>query len=223
MEKFVFGWHEMSQALAVRGGLGYHVGMTRKPEMEQEADEVPEVDPLARLLQCHPETVYDYLEFRRMMAGPAAALAAERATPEDIERLRVCLKAMEESHDLEDPSREAAADAEFHLAIYEAAHNEVMIRIMRQFLRMVRQGVFYDRINLYQRRGVRDSFLRQHQAIFHAIAAGNPEAARSTADAHLAWTMEALREAQRADARLEVALRRQQSSKLVTNKGKRED
>jgi GntR family transcriptional repressor for pyruvate dehydrogenase complex len=36
----------------------------------------------------------------------------------------------------------------------------------------------------------------------------------------LASTMEALREAQRADARLEVALRRQQGAKLVTGKVK---
>jgi GntR family transcriptional repressor for pyruvate dehydrogenase complex len=213
----------LSQALAGSRRVGYGSTMSTEPEHEPEHDEAPGGDPLARLLQCHPETVYDYLEFRRMLAGPAAALAAERATPADIDRLRTCLKAIEEAHGLDDPTREAAADAAFHLAIYEAAHNEVMIRIMREFLRMLKEGVFYDRISLYQRRGVRDSFLRQHQAIFHAIAAGNPEAARATADAHLAWTMEALREAQRADARLEVALRRQQGTTLVTHKGKREE
>jgi GntR family transcriptional repressor for pyruvate dehydrogenase complex len=91
---------------------------------------------------------------------------------------------------------------------------------MQQFIRMMSEDVFYERTRLYERRGVRDSFLRQHQAIYHAIAAGNPEAARATADAHLASTMEALREAQRADARLEVALRRQQGAKLVTGKAK---
>ena len=64
---------------------------------------------------------------------------------------------------------------------------------MQQFIRMMSEDVFYERTSSYQRRGVRDSFLRQHQAIYHAIAAGNPEAARATADAHLASTMEALR------------------------------
>ena len=207
----------MSQVLKGHPGVRYSGRMNTAHEPEEDA---AKADPLARLLQCHPETAFDYLEFRRMMAGPAAALAAERATPEDIERLGNCLRTMEETHELDDPSQEAAADASFHLAIYEASHNQVLIRIMQQFIRMMREDVFYERTSLYQRRGVRDSFLRQHQAIYHAIAAGNPEAARATADAHLASTMEALREAQRADARLEVALRRQQGAKLVTSKAK---
>src|SRR5690349_3961529 len=157
------GRHELSQPLAGDGTVGYGYAMSEEFEHEPGSEGARGADPLARLLQCHPETVYDYLEFRRMLAGPAAALAAERATPEDIERLHACLKEMEEAHGLDDPTRETAADAAFHLAIYEAAHNEVMIRIMREFIRLLSEGVFYDRINLYQRRGVRDTFLRQHQ------------------------------------------------------------
>ncbi|EWY36638.1 hypothetical protein N825_09965 [Skermanella stibiiresistens SB22] len=220
----------MSQALKGGSAHRYHPDMNDAPDQHQTSDQEASdhrydadagpADPLSRLLQCHPETAFDYLEFRRMMAGPSAAFAAERATDADIERLRACLTAMEDAHDLDDPSIEAAADVDFHLAIYEASHNQVMIRIMRQFIRMMSEDVFYDRTSLYQRRGVRDGFLRQHQAIFHAIAAGNPEAARATADAHVASTTEAVREAQRADARLEVALRRQQGINLVVGKGK---
>ncbi len=211
----------MSQVLKAGARVRYRRGMNTAPEDPEDTEEnAVKADPLVRLLQCHPETAFDYLEFRRMMAGPAAAFAAERGTPADIEKLGDCLRQMEEAHGLDDPSQEAAADAAFHLAIYEASHNEVLIRIMQQFIRMMSEDVFYERTSLYQRRGVRDSFLRQHQAIYHAIAAGNPEAARATADAHLASTMEALREAQRADARLEVALRRQQGAKLVAGKPK---
>ena len=67
-----------------RSGVRYSGGMNTAPEEDEQA---AKADPLARLLQCHPETAFDYLEFRRMMAGPAAAFAAERATSEDIERL----------------------------------------------------------------------------------------------------------------------------------------
>jgi GntR family transcriptional regulator, transcriptional repressor for pyruvate dehydrogenase complex len=172
-------------------------------------------DPLARLLHAHPETAYDYLEFRRVMAGNAAALAAERANPLDLDRLKECLEKMEGAHALDDPAHEAAADAEFHVAIYEAAHNEIMTYIMRRIFEMLRGGVFYDRTDLYNRKGVRDGFLRQHRAIHTAIAAGNPEAARQAAEAHIGSTAEALREAQHADARREVALRRQAGSDLM--------
>lgn len=179
------------------------------------ATEQPAADPLARLLQAHPETVFDYFEFRRVMAGNAAALAAERATDEDLARIRACLEAMEKAHALDDPAQEAAADAEFHLAIYEAAHNLVMAQVMRRVFDMLKVGVFYDRIDLYRRRGVRDAFLRQHQAIWQAIASGNPEAARSMAEAHINSTEEALREAQFANSRRDVALRRRAGSDLI--------
>lgn len=176
----------------------------------------PVSDPLARLLQAHPETVFDYFEFRRVMAGNAAALAAERASDEDIARLGACMEAMEKAHALDDPAHEAATDAEFHLAIYEAAHNLVMSHVMRRVFDMLKIGVFYDRIDLYRRRGVRDAFLRQHQAIWQAVAARNPDLARSAAEAHINSTEEALREAQFANSRRDVALRRRAGSDLTS-------
>jgi GntR family transcriptional repressor for pyruvate dehydrogenase complex len=173
-------------------------------------------DPLALLLQSHPETAYDYLEFRKLMAGQAAADAALRATDAEIAEIKLRLEAIEQAHTLQDPEQEAAADAAFHLAIYEAGHNLVTIQVMRRVLQMLSGDVFYDRTNLYRRRGVRDGFLRQHQALWHAIAARNPEAACSLAEAHIVSTEEALREAQHAEARREIALRRRAGSDLVS-------
>lgn len=178
-------------------------------------DAVDLIDPLSRLLHSHPETAFDYLEFRRLLAGQAAAYAAERATEEGVERLRLCLRAMEEAHALDDPAQEAQVDAQFHLACYEMAGNPVMTHIMRRLFEMLRNDVFYDRADLYLRRGVREGFLRQHQAIYAAIAARNPDAARAAADAHMASTAEALREAQRADLRREVSLRRRDGLDLM--------
>lgn len=172
-------------------------------------------DALSRLLHSHPETAYDYLEFRRLLASQAAAFAAERATDDDIKRIEISLRAMEQAHALDDPAQEAAADADFHLAIYDAAGNTVMAHIMRRLFTMLQSGVFYDRADLYLRRGVREGFLRQHQAIYAAIAARNPDAARAAADAHLVSTKEALREAQRADHRREVSVRRREGLDLM--------
>lgn len=185
------------------------------PDTARLADDAM-VDPLSRLLHSHPETAFDYLEFRRLLAGPAAAFAAERATEEDIQRLHDSLRAMEEAHALDDPAQEALADAQFHLTCYEMAGNTLMLHIMRRLFRMLTENVFYDRADLYLRRGVREGFLRQHQAIYAAIAARNPDAARAAADAHLASTAEALREAQRADHRRDVAVRRREGLELMS-------
>lgn len=173
------------------------------------------VDPLSCLLHSHPETAFDYLEFRRLLAGQAAAFAAERAAEHDIDRLHDSLRAMEQAHALDDPAQEALADAQFHLTCYEMSGNTVMIHIMRRLFDMLKNGVFYDRADLYLRRGVREGFLRQHQAIYAAIAARNPDAARAAADAHLASTAEALHEAQRADLRREVSVRRRDGLDLM--------
>gem|GEM_PF-1156634 len=178
-------------------------------------------DVLSRLLHSHPETAYDYLEFRRLMAAEASGFAAERATPEQVRRMKDCMLAMEQAHALDDPAQEAAADAAFHLAVYEATGNAVLLHIMRRLFEMLRTGVFYDRADLYLRRGVRESFLRQHQAIFAAIAARNSEAARAAADAHIVSTTEALREAQRADQRREVAVRRREGLDLMVRSSRR--
>jgi GntR family transcriptional repressor for pyruvate dehydrogenase complex len=186
--------------------------MTRVPS---ETSPEPAVDPLARLLQSHPETAYDYLEFRYLMAGNAAALAAERASEADLARMHACIEAMEKAHAVDDLAQEAAADAEFHLTIYEASQNLVMTQVMRRIFEMLKGGVFYDREDLYRRRGVREGFLRQHQAIWHAIASGNPVTARTAAEAHISSIREALREAQGVDQRRDVALRRRAGSDLV--------
>jgi GntR family transcriptional repressor for pyruvate dehydrogenase complex len=188
------------------------VGMTNSNDR---AGAEPTTDGLTRLLQALPQTVFHYFEFRRLMAGSAAALAAERATEKDLAHLKARFEALEKAHDGDDPEVETLADADFHLAIYEAAHNLVMTQVMFRVFGMWKGGAFYDRADLYPRKGVRDSFCRQHQAIWQAIAAGNPAAARSAAEAHIRSVEEALREARYADARREIASRRRAGSDLT--------
>jgi GntR family transcriptional repressor for pyruvate dehydrogenase complex len=133
-------------------------------DMTRTKSRQPVLDPFAHLLRSNPETAFDYLEFRELLAGEAAAFAANRATDEQVARIRAAMAAMEAAHEEKQPAAEFMADSEFHLAIYEAAGNQVMVHIMRRIIDLLRQGVFYDQSSLYLRRGVRDSFLRQHRA-----------------------------------------------------------
>jgi GntR family transcriptional repressor for pyruvate dehydrogenase complex len=172
-------------------------------------------DPFAVLLRAHPAIAYDYLEFRRLVAGSAAGLAALRADPDHLRRLGEALAELEAAG--ADAAREARADAAFHLAIYEAAGNPLMTHVMRRVIAMMADGVFYDAGALAWRPGVREGFMRQHRALYQAIVAGDADAARRAAEAHLAAAEEALREAQRADARREVALRRRSGAEVVAH------
>jgi GntR family transcriptional repressor for pyruvate dehydrogenase complex len=178
----------------------------------------PVAAPLAVLLRDHPEAAFDYLEFRQLVAGTATALAAERATEEDRQRLSRAFQAMVAAHGKDDPAEEAEADADFTLAIYHAAHNRVMEEIMRTVITMLRQNVFYDRKRFYRREGVRDLLLRQHKAIHDAVLARDPTAARLAAERHIAFTRDALAESRVAEERLAVSLRRVGRDSLVAEK-----
>lgn len=172
-------------------------------------------DPLTELLRNHPEVTFDYLEFRNVVAGAAGYYAAKRATDVDRQAIAACLRRMEEAHDKEDPTEEAEADADFHLATYEATHNVVMLHVMHCLSDLLRTDVFYNRRKLYDYKGVRHLLLNQHRAICEAILSGDAERAREAATQHIGYTHGALEEIGKSEARLEVSLRRMGRSDLV--------
>ena len=171
-------------------------------------------DPLLPLLASRLETTDDYLEFRELSEGPAAALAARRATPVDLAELERCMARIDRAHGLQDPTEEAEADADLHVAIYEATHNVVLLHVMRALSGMLRAGVFYNREKLYARAELRELLRGQHRAIHDAIAARDPDAARAAAAGHIGFTHAALREIREAEARLEVSLRRMGAGRI---------
>ena len=133
----------------------------------------------------------DFLEFRTTVDGIAARYAAQRATDSDREILTTSFEAMEKAHETEDPAEESDIDANFHLAIAKAAHNQVLLHIMRSLFNLLRKDVFFNRMRLYSHHGSRDLLLNQHREIYQAIIAGDPERARSAAEKHLGYVKEA--------------------------------
>jgi len=176
-------------------------------------------DPLVALLQNNPKTTFDYLEFRSSIEAQAAMLAAQRATDLDRAGIRAIVARMKAAHGKDDSSEEADSDADLHLAIYEAAHNVVMLHIMRTLSEMLRNDVFYNRADLYSRQGVRDLLLSQHLEIADAVLAGDPPRAHAAAEAHVEYTLKTLREIRENDARLEVSLRRIGRTDLIDTVG----
>lgn len=164
--------------------------------------------PLASLFADKPRVTADYFEYRRIVEGQAAALAATRATDVDHAALKHCADRMRKAHEVDDPTEEAGVDADLHLLVYEAAHNVVLLHVMRVFSDMLKNDVLYNRNQLYRRYGVRDQLLEQHLAIAGAILQGNPKAAEKAASDHIAFTFETIEEIRRDEARIEVSLRR---------------
>jgi GntR family transcriptional repressor for pyruvate dehydrogenase complex len=175
----------------------------------------PMIDPLTSLFQSSDQALEDYLEYRCLIEGEAARLAAARATDVERDAISRCLDKLRTAHDSDDLAAEAETDAELHMLIYEAAHNLVLLHIMRALYEMLRSDAFYNRRQLYAKSGSRDLLLDQHFAIAEAILARNPDAAAAAATAHIRGIAQALKEMRQEETRVARALRRMGRSELL--------
>lgn len=163
---------------------------------------------LAALFARHSEAVFDYLSFRRDMEGLAAERAAQRASETDLKVVQTVLDQMVAAHAKRSGKEEARLDAQFHLTIFEASHNVVMLHMMRSMYQLLENGVFYNRQIMFKQRTTRDTLLAQHQDINTALQNRDPAAARAAVEAHLDFVEAALRHEQKTKAHEEVAQQR---------------
>ncbi|ACB95349.1 FadR/GntR family transcriptional regulator [Beijerinckia indica] len=175
----------------------------------------PLSEPLAALFSNEPRMLKDYFEFRRLLEGQGAAFAAERATDIDREKISACLEHMRVLHELDDPRDEAQQDVDLHILIYEATHNLVLQHTMRMFSDMLKKGIFYSRIRLYERPEVRAAMLEQHISLATAILEGRPREAEAAAHAHIDYTARATAIMAEEDERLAASQLRLNREDLV--------
>ncbi|HSF93266.1 MAG TPA: FCD domain-containing protein [Paracoccaceae bacterium] len=150
--------------------------------------------PLVRLFSTHEEALVDYLSFRRDMEGLAAERAATNASDTDLRVIAKIFEKMEVAHGKRNPDEEAALDADFHMAIVEAAHNVVMLHMMRSMFEMLKAGVFYNRQVLFGVRTTRVELLDHHRKIYDALMNRDPQAARAAVEYHLDFIAEAMQQ-----------------------------
>lgn len=141
--------------VAIRTGSGTYV---RRPTMK------PVSEALNRFVRHSlPDiSLADFYEIRRMIEPENAALAAQRATPEDLHRVLSSLEAMERQETLEAWSE---ADLEFHRAIANATHNQLVLNIIDALIDPLR---FVIAAGYADPQGTR-SGLEAHRRIAHAI------------------------------------------------------
>ena len=162
-------------------------------------------DPVAALIARHPRATRDYLDYRREMEGLTAALAAERATEADRRLLTSVLADMRAAHESGRFDDELAADIELHNVIGEAAHNIVLMHTMRACYRLLADGIFFSRREVFAAPGARAALLDQHVAIVEAILAGDAAGARQAAEAHIDYVIDATLRAERSGGRSRIA------------------
>ncbi|SFG75196.1 transcriptional regulator, GntR family [Duganella sp. CF458] len=165
-------------------------------------------DPWQQMLKDHPDIHGDMLEFRHMLEGQAAQLAAERGTEEDFERIRACHEALEIAFAAQDLEQCIKTDVEFHQAIAEASHN-ALIGHLSSSLHKVMEGHVQSNLEYLTARPELWAQLRaQHHAIWDAVRERRMDVAQRAAHHHLEFVRQTMRETMKNEERRSAATRR---------------
>lgn len=177
-------------------------------------------DPLMILFE-DPRGRFDCMEFRSVVEASAAGMAAQRASEVDRDAITAAFQAMERAHESGNVDAIATSDADFHFAIYGAAHNVMMLQVMRSLETILRSNVHLNRKNLFEHRRDREEQLAEHRAVYEGIMARDPQRAQDAARAHMVSAMQTQREIHEEEERLQAAIRRlARNDLLATSKSK---
>jgi DNA-binding FadR family transcriptional regulator len=121
-----------------------------------------------------PKFLRDLFELRLILEPGAAALAASRRRAAHVARMRTALADMARFGLATEEGR--LADQLFHLTMLEATRNEAVLALASTILAAIAWTTIYKQ---RKRRLPRDP-VPDHQALFDAIEAGEPEAARTS-------------------------------------------
>lgn len=129
------------------------------------------------------EELQEIMEARTIIEENLAALAATRATPEQIEEIGRTVQLMRDSVARGDSILDA--DMAFHLAVSAAAQNGVLRNAVHLLRNLMRQWIYYKLLMP----DIPEVVLKRHITIYRAIAARKPNAARNAMRIHLEETM----------------------------------
>ncbi len=121
-------------------------------------------------------------EVRKRIEGMAAAMAAENATDEDIENLRAIVDLQEFYTTKEKTDSIKEEDNEFHAKLYSMCKSAPLADTLEMLHKKV---VKYRKISISDTHRAKDS-LKEHRAIFEAVASHDAPLAEKLAAAHVA-------------------------------------
>lgn len=128
------------------------------------------------------ENFANLFELRGMLEIEAAGLAATRRDDGDLVRIRGALEQMRGTGDFDE--QRLKADADFHRALGKATKNEYLATII-DYLSSRQKETIRATGEVYPESDLLRVTLAEHQAVFDAVEAGNPGAARQAMAAHI--------------------------------------
>jgi GntR family transcriptional repressor for pyruvate dehydrogenase complex len=153
----------------------------------------------------------ELLEVRLVLEMEAAALAAERASKEDLELIHSALENIINAHQSRQLNYMVTANIAFHRSIVQATGNSLMVTIIDSIGTAMRDlSSFALRIT-----GGLPESVDEHRRIFEAITAGNSKAARAEIEKHIRGVAEILHASEAPDG---MSKNKTQTAEFSTSK-----
>ena len=151
-----------------------------------------EKNPLAAVIDGQDASLMDLLEVRLGLECNAVALAARRASEDDIREIEKSVEDMAAA--IKEGNLGSDADISFHMAIAYATKNVVQIHIMKSLYDLLFYGIQENLQHLYTEPINLDKVLQQHTDILNAIRQHDPDEAYTAMKRHITFVQDYFRE-----------------------------
>ena len=125
------------------------------------------------------DALRDIFEMRRLLEPPIAALAARRATLEEVRQMQEILE--EQQRQVGQGDTGVAADTAFHFALAAATHNSALLKVVSA----VEDILQMSRDRSMQEPGRPQRSLKSHHQVLQRVQAGDSQGAQEAMEHHL--------------------------------------
>ena len=134
---------------------------------------------IATTLSSGGETLQEIFEVRHLLEPQIAAVAAQRASPEEIERLTEILE--EQQRQISRGQTGVDADTAFHFGLASATHNSALVKVVSAVEDILRLSRDYS----LQEPGRPQRSLASHRQILNMVESRDTEGAKQAMEYHL--------------------------------------
>lgn len=134
------------------------------------------------------DDIIDIYKIRMRLDGLAAAMAAEKMTSADVEKLRESVELSEFYTRKNDPEHQKELDTAFHALIYTATGSRMLSEILSE---LHKKAKLYRKISLGAK-GRAERSIEEHRQILEAIEARDARAAERLTQKHVKKALEGI-------------------------------
>lgn len=170
--------------IEIRPGLGCFV-------KKVSGEYIIHADVLAILLE--KEAILEVVETRKIVESGIAAIAAERAKPEDFWAMEDVLTKIDRS--IQSGESVASVAPEFHHAIAKATHNCVLAKLVRSFTHLMAKAGELLESSVEDLAAFKQHELTSHQELYEVIRTGDPRKASLAMVHHITYSEDLIQRA----------------------------